>query len=186
MSSKLEQRKIAKQARLDMKKDLYQAYSDTICLKIMNLDKYIKAETILAYCPINREVDTSLLLEDIFAEKKLLLPKTDVKSKQINPCYVNSLFELKEGAYSIMEPGEGCKTAKLDDIDVIIVPMVAYDKKGSRLGYGGGYYDRLLSKMNSTVKIGIAFAEQEFNQIVTEDHDIKLDMIVTQKHIFKF
>lgn len=169
-----------------MKKDLYQAYSDTICLKIMNLDKYIKAKTILAYCPINREVDTSLLLEDIFADKKLLLPKTDVKSKKINPCYVNSLFELIEGAYSVMEPGDNCESAKLDDIDVVIVPMVAYDKKGARLGYGGGYYDRLLTNMKHTVKIGIAFAEQEFDQIVTEDHDVKLDMIITQKHTFKF
>lgn len=186
LNNKTDQRNSVKQARLDISKDLYQAYSDTICLKIMNLDKYIKADTVMAYCPVNHEVDTSLLLEDCIADRKLVLPKTDKKSNTIIPCYVDSLSDLIEGAYSILEPKDGCETAKLKDIDIIIVPMVAFDKKGTRLGYGGGYYDRLLKDMKDSIKIGIAFSLQELESIKKEDHDIDLDVIITEKKIFNF
>jgi len=186
LSDKASQRKAAKQARLDITKDLYQAYSDTICLKLMNLDEYIKAENILAYCPINNEVDTSLLLEDCIQSKILALPRTDTKNINIIPCLVNSLSDLEIGAHSIMEPNEGCETLDKNKIDIVIVPLVAFDSKGTRLGYGGGYYDRFLKDMSHCKKIGISFAVQEAEHIDRQDHDIKLDMIITEKKTFKF
>ncbi len=186
MSSRDEQRNIAKEKRLDIKKELYQAYSDTICLKLMNLDIYEKASLIMAYCPINNEVDTSLLLDECLEAKKLALPRTDINKKTITPCEVHSLADLKMGAYNIFEPGENCSKAAIDKIDIIVVPLVAFDKKGTRLGYGGGYYDKLLAKMPDCKKIGIAFSFQEMDSIQRENHDIELDMVITEKKIFSF
>ena len=169
-----------------MKKDLYQAYSDTICLKIMNMDEYTKAVTVMAYCPVNKEVDTSLLLEDCIDSKQLALPKTDVKSKSITPCLVSSLSDLTEGSYMIMEPNEGCKEIEKQEIELIIIPLVAFDKKGNRLGYGGGYYDRLLKEMPKAKKIGIGFSMQEVESIEKQEHDVGLDMVITEKKTFNF
>lgn len=186
MSDKSSQRKAAKQARLDLTKDLYQAYSDTICLKLMNLDEYIKAENILAYCPVNNEVDTSLLLEESITNKTLSLPRTDIKNVNIIPCVVHNLSDLKIGAHNIMEPNDDCKTIDKNDINIVVVPLVAFDKKGTRIGYGGGYYDRFLNDIGKCKKIGIAFSLQEIEQIEKEHHDVKLDMIITEKKIYKF
>lgn len=186
MNDKRSQRKAAKQARFDISKELYQAYSDTICLKLMNLDEYIKADNVLAYCPINNEVDTSLLLEDCITSKTLSLPRTDIETINIIPCLVHNLSDLKVGAHDILEPNENCDTLDKNKIDIVVVPLVAFDKKGTRLGYGGGYYDRFLGDLDSCKKIGIAFSVQELEQIEKEDHDVKLDMIITEKKIFKF
>ncbi len=186
MSSKQEQRNTAKKLRLDIKKDLYQAYSDTICLKIMNMDEYARANTVMAYCPINNEVDTSLLLEDCIESKKLALPKTDAVNKTIMPCLVKSLADLKEGSYRIMEPSDSCEILQNEEIDLIIIPLVAFDKRGTRLGYGGGYYDRLLKNMQNVKKIGIAFAVQELDSIPKEEHDVRMDMVITEKKTFNF
>ena len=151
----------------------------------MNLDEYERAETILAYCPVNNEVDTSLLLEDCISEKHLTLPKTDTITKVLTPCLVDSLADLNEGSYHIMEPNDSCEEILLDKIDIVIIPLVVFDKKGTRLGYGGGYYDRLLIKMKNAKKIGIAFSIQEVEQIQKEEHDVNLDLIITEKKTFK-
>ena len=186
LNNKQEQRDTVKKLRLDIKKDLYQAYSDTICLKIMNMDEYAKADTIMAYCPINNEVDTSLLLQDCVENKHLALPKTELSSKTIMPCLVETLSDLKEGAYRIMEPDDNCDKLQHENIDIVIIPLVAFDNSGTRLGYGGGYYDRLLKNMQKTKKIGIAFSLQQLDSIERENHDVKLDMVITEKKTFNF
>lgn len=186
MSDKNSQRKAAKQARQSITKDLYQSYSDTICLKLMNLDEYIQAENIMAYCPVNNEVDVSLLMEDSILNKTLILPKTQKENKKMIPCIVHNLSDLIVGAHNIMEPKDDCEILDKNNIDIIVVPLVAFDKKGTRIGYGGGYYDRFLSDIKKCKKIGIAFSVQELDYIEKEDHDIKLDMIITEKKIFKF
>ena len=131
MSSRDEQRNIAKEKRLDIKKELYQAYSDTICLKLMNLDIYEKASLIMAYCPINNEVDTSLLFDECLETKQLALPRTDTIKKTLTPCEVHSLADLKIGAYNIFEPDENCTEAAFDKIDIVVVPLVAFDKRNN-------------------------------------------------------
>lgn len=186
MNNKKEQRIKAKQLRLDINKELYQAYSDNICKKLMELDEYVNANTVLAYCPISNEVDTSLILEDCIKNKVLALPRTIIAENKIIPSAVNNMSDLHEKAYSIMEPKENCSEVNLYDINLIVVPLVAFDKYGTRLGYGGGYYDRLLSKTQNCKKVGIAFSLQELNYIKSEAHDIKLDVIITEKKVFNF
>ena len=93
---------------------------------------------------------------------------------------------MKEGAYRIMEPDDNCDKLQHENIDIVIIPLVAFDNSGTRLGYGGGYYDRLLKNMQKTKKIGIAFSLQQLDSIERENHDVKLDMVITEKKTFNF
>ncbi len=107
-------------------------------------------------------------------------------NRQLIPFKIKNLKEaINIGAYGIREPKKDvCSEVKLKDIDVIIVPAVAYDEDGYRLGYGGGFYDRFLEKLRyDTVTIGIAFDLQIFNSIPKEPHDAQLDYIITETRV---
>ncbi len=98
---------------------------------------------------------------------------------------MKSWKELSIGSYGILEPRtEKIRKTRVEDIDLIIVPGVAFDKKGNRIGHGKGYYDRLLDKTNAT-KIGLAFEFQLLKEIPTDKHDLPIDILITEKRIIK-
>ena len=97
--------------------------------------------------------------------------------------YINDWNDLSTGAYGILEPRE-IKIALPEDIQVAIIPGIAFDKKGYRIGYGKGYFDRLLPKMNA-LKIALAFDFQLLDELPREKHDVKMDMIITDKRILR-
>ena len=92
--------------------------------------------------------------------------------------------ELIENKFSILEPKN---KDKVKFPKIILIPLLGYSKSGFRLGYGGGYYDKYLSKngIGDVKKIGIAFSFQEVEEIPVEDHDERLDWILTEKHLYK-
>lgn len=184
MDSKSSQRAYIKKLRENIDKDIYDLHSEMICEKLLKLKQYVNANSILAYYPINNEVDTLILLNHIIENKTLSLPKTDITTNSIQAKTITDLNRLKVGAYSIMEPKASCKNTDLDRIDLVIIPLVAFDKKCARLGYGGGYYDRLLSKMPHCMKIGLAFELQKVDHILSDSHDISLDIIITEKNTY--
>lgn len=149
--------------------------------KILALNEYRNAKNILCYASYNCEVDTFYLMNKIIADgKNLYLPRCVTETKEMDVCIVKDLTELKTGAYGIKEPvGEGVSAELLD---LIIVPMVAFDRQKTRLGYGGGYYDRFLPKTDA-VKVGIAFSVQESDSLVKEMTDIPMDIIITEKEV---
>ncbi|NLC34269.1 MAG: 5-formyltetrahydrofolate cyclo-ligase [Erysipelothrix sp.] len=89
--------------------------------------------------------------------------------------------QLKEGYVGILEPLEGDVISK-EDLDVILVPMLGYDKYCNRIGYGKGYYDRYLEDYKG-LKIGLGFVEQNLSKIPTEDHDVRLDKVITDREV---
>lgn len=139
------------------------------------------AQNILLFYPHKNEVNL-LPLISILQKKgvNVYLPKTS--SQDIHPILVESLKNLKKGKFGIPEP-EG-KEASYEDIDVVIVPAVAFDKKGHRIGYGKGYYDRFLKNFKG-LKIGVAYDFQIVDKIPYEAHDIPVDIIVTPTKIIK-
>ncbi|RMD47596.1 MAG: 5-formyltetrahydrofolate cyclo-ligase [Aquificota bacterium] len=153
--------------------------SNIIVKKLINLPEIKKAKYILLYYPHKNEVNI-LPLFQILKGKILLLPRTD--SKDIFPVMVNSLENLKKGKFGILEP-EG-NPVQIEKIDVVIVPAIAFDKKGHRLGYGKGYYDRFLKNFKGT-KIGVAYDFQVVEEIPKEEHDIPVDLIITPSQIIK-
>ena len=152
--------------------------------KIFNLinKKNILTKVIGGYFPINYEVDDLEILKE-FDKKKYQVSLPVIKKKFEMNFYKWSFNEpLKINMYGIPEP----EKIKLVYPDVILVPLVAFDKKLNRLGYGGGYYDRLIKKLSekkNILKIGLALSAQKINNVPTNEHDKKLDYIVTDKYI---
>ena len=154
--------------------------------KILNLikKKGITKKNIGGYYPVNFEFDDLDILEKL--EKKnfnISLPKI---KKNFNMDFYSWSFNqpLKINKYGIPEPD----SKVLVYPDILLVPLVAFDKKLNRLGYGGGYYDRLiekLTKMKKILKIGLAFPDQKINNVPINKYDQKLDYIITNKYLIK-
>ena len=131
------------------------------------------------------EVETSPIIKKAFKlGKKIVLPVTLVGEKKIKPVYLEDFRHgFKKGPYGIYEPKEfkkRKKPIKIKDIDLVIVPGLAFDKKHNRLGHGGGYYDRFLKKLSKSVpKIGLGFKFQLLRKIPTTKSDISLTKIIT-------
>jgi len=133
-------------------------------------------QTIMAYWPLPDEVDIRPLLAHLVAEgRTVLLPKVLDDERMELRCY-SSEADLAEGAFHIMEP-VGEPYTDYDKIDVVLVPGMAFDAAGHRLGRGRGYYDRFLSAHSHLYKIGVCFPFQRVAEVPTEEHDICVDDI---------
>jgi 5-formyltetrahydrofolate cyclo-ligase len=151
-------------------------------LKIIKKSK-IKKKIIGSYYPVNFEIDTLKLMK-IFFNKGFVISLPVIKKNYSMDFYVWNLDEpLYLNKYGIPEP----KKEKKITPNILLVPLVAFDKKLNRLGYGGGYYDRLLKKMENVniIKIGVALSCQKVNKIPTNKFDKKLDYIVTERNLYK-
>ena len=152
--------------------------------KVFNLinKQNILIKVIGGYFPVNYEVDDMDILKE-FNKKKYQISLPVIKKKFEMDFYKWSFNEpLKINMYGIPEP----EKIKLVYPDVILVPLVAFDKKLNRLGYGGGYYDRLIKKLSekkNILKIGLALSTQKINNVPINEYDKKLDYIVTDKYI---
>lgn len=149
-----------------------------------NLEKtaaFIMADHILMYHSLPDEVSTHKFLDKWHNIKKFYLPRVNGVNLEILP-YEKSRLEL--GAFHIEEP-MGDDTVSPDCIELVIVPAVAYDKKGNRIGRGKGFYDRLLAETKAT-KIGVSYEFQIFDEIPSEAHDIRMDMVISQHTVLRF
>ena len=148
-------------------------------LKIFNKKK-IKGRILGGYYPYNYEIDVIKILE-IFEKKKysICLPKIKKNFKMdFFKWFTKDPLIINE--YGIPEPISN----KLVYPDIIIVPLVAFDKNLNRIGYGGGFYDRYIKKIKKDKKIvliGLAYSFQKVKKILTNNYDMKLDYIVTEK-----
>lgn len=135
------------------------------------------AHTVMAYSALPDEVQTDLMLAKLLeAHKTVLLPKVlDGETMELRQ--YTAATDLQEGAFHIMEP-VGERFTALSDIDVAIIPGMAFDKQGNRMGRGKGYYDRFLRQLSETVKVGVCFPFQMMEEIPHETHDIRMDFVV--------
>ena len=143
---------------------------------LTNSDLYKSVNSIMLYYPLGNEVDVSLLFNKAFSDSKtVLLPIT--VNDIITPTRIYPDTKYIKGEYSILEPED--KTPFRDKIDACIVPGIAFDKSGARVGFGKGCYDRFLTNKD-IIKIGYCYDFQLCDGIFTDDHDIKMDYIVTE------
>lgn len=156
-----------------------QAKSRCILRTLSREPFFQRAEHVAFYYGIALEVETKPFLKKLLKDKKIYLPRIDLK-KSLVLCRIRSLSkDLKKGAYNIREPRAFCKERPAGRMDIIIVPGVAFDKGGGRLGRGGGYYDRLLRKAKKVVKVGLCFREQIVKKVPMKAHDVKVDRVIT-------
>ncbi len=162
---------INKRKLISNKKEL----SEIITNKIINLDNYKNAKVIALYNSLNDEVDTRELINKSIDNKIVLLPKViDDKMVFIK---ANRATKYVKSSFGVLEP---IGDIYLGNIDLIIVPGVAFDKNLNRLGFGMGYYDKYLSNKD-IYKIGICFYEQLVDELETNEHDIKMNLVITEK-----
>lgn len=135
---------------------------------------FIMANKILMYHSLPDELSTHRFLRKWADRKQFYLPRVNGVNLDILP-YDESRLEL--GSFHIEEP-TGQNTVNADEIEVIVVPAVAYDRKGNRLGRGKGFYDRLLASTRAT-KIGVAYEFQLVDEVPTEPHDVAMDIVIS-------
>jgi 5-formyltetrahydrofolate cyclo-ligase len=151
--------------------------SNGICSSLLSDGLWRAAGTVLLYHPLPGEVDTTMLLDKaLLMGKRVLLPKVVGDELELR---IYTPDSLQQGAYSIMEPtGELFPVDSYHEIELAIIPGVAFDRLGARLGRGKGYYDRLLSQMPNAYKIGICFPFQLLERLPSEPHDVLMNEVI--------
>ena len=137
---------------------------------------FLLADRILIYHSLPDELSTRTFIAKWNGRKHFYLPRVNGVNLDILP-YDETRLEL--GAFQIEEP-KGDNIVDPKDIELIVVPAVAYDRQGNRVGRGKGFYDRLLKTTKAT-KIGVGYEFQLFNEVPHEPHDVQMDMVITQK-----
>ncbi len=160
------------------------AQSNVIRLKIKELSGFKQSRMLLVYISTSMEVDTSGLIRDCFEKgMKIVVPKVSPTSRILTLREIQSLGDdqLEMGSFGILEPvDQKTNEVAVGDIDCVVVPGLAFDTSGNRLGRGKGYYDRLLSSLSPGVcRIGLAFDCQYVNMVPTEPHDIPVQIVLT-------
>ncbi len=159
--------------------------------KLFSFAPFKDANIVMFYVSFKSEVSTHLMIKDsLNMEKEVVLPQADPKNKKLNIFQITNFEEdLKEGIWGIREPKNTCKKVDLKNIDLVIVPAVAYDIRGSRVGYGGGYYHRFLPEFYNSNKngktIGLAYELQIIDKIPVDEFDQKVSFIITEERIIK-
>lgn len=157
--------------------------SDKICENFLDSDIYKNCQNILAYSTIQNEVDLSQIINQALLDNKnLFLPR--VEGDSMNFFRINNTDKLQIGSYNILEPQNG--TVYQDSTNsIMLVPGIAFSTQGARIGFGKGFYDKYLSQHNSIFKIGIAYDWQITKSWVTNEFDINMNMIITEKREVK-
>ena len=138
-----------------------------------------RAQHVLFFSPLADEPDITPSLDDALqADKAVALPRFDALSARYVAAGIRARAELMAGRFGALEPGPDCPVVPLNQLDLILVPGVAFDFAGRRLGRGKGFYDRLLAEVRGH-KCGVAFDEQIVPQVPEEPHDVRVDSIVT-------
>ena len=157
--------------------------SEKIEDKLFNLEHFRKSKTIMFFVSFNSEVDTRNMIKKSFQNKTVVVPK--VAQHEINPSIIIDIDNLiPAGKFGIFEPIEAMKIA-YKNIDLVLVPGIAFDKTGHRIGYGFGYYDKFLKKVPKAIKIGLCFDFQIVDKIPHEEHDVPVDFVVTEERVLE-
>jgi len=158
--------------------------SNAIKEKLFLLQEFKESKKIMVYAGVKNEVQTGKIIEEALALGKIVaVPQTDFEKKEMRAVQISSLADLKETKFGLLEPESG-KEIPAKELGLIIVPGIAFDLKGTRLGYGRGFFDRFLRKTNGK-KIGLAFECNIEEKIPSSAHDVQMDKIITEKRIIE-
>jgi 5-formyltetrahydrofolate cyclo-ligase len=157
------------------------------CERLLKHEIWRGASTVLCYAPMPGELDISVLIDRALADGKVVsLPQYDPERGLYRAaCITVPVEQVPLGAFGIREPGRHCPSMPLNQLDLILVPGLAFGSDGRRLGHGKGFYDRLLMGI-SAAKCGVAFDEQIRPHIPVEPHDVLVDCIVTPERWLDF
>lgn len=152
--------------------------SEGIMARVERLPEFREAKVVLLYWSMADEVQTHAFVERWYREKVLLLPCVDGDDLRLRQ-YTGPECLVAGEQFGIGEP-TGPEYKELDKVELIIVPGVAFDRKNNRMGRGRGFYDRLLKSTPNAKKIGVAYDFQMLDEIPVEEHDVKMDKVLSE------
>ena len=162
------------------------AASAAACHRLVAIEPFTHATTVMLYMPLANEVDvTAAALKCFRIGQTVCVPKVDWDRKDMHPVEVTSFDDrvLDCDEHGVRCPRDG-RLILLDSIDVVVVPALAYDPQGNRLGRGGGYYDRFLAKLRPSVTtIGLVFDQQIVDDVPKNQRDMAVDIVVTDRRV---
>jgi 5-formyltetrahydrofolate cyclo-ligase len=162
--------------------------SKLICRKLVELPEYRAARTVLYYVDVRSEVRTRHYLPEALSHEKTIVVPYCVEG-ELELFHLENMDELAVGMYRILEPkpelrGLAHKRPAVESLDLVVVPGVAFDRTGARMGHGFGYYDKLLHRARPDAPlVALAFECQLFAEVPTEAHDIFMDRVITEKAV---
>lgn len=153
---------------------------------------YKEAEKIFIYISFDSEINTKSMISRAIADgKKVYVPRTEYKTKLMEAIEIKSLDNLiEEEKYGILEPSIEEPAIDPNELDLIVVPGVAFDRNGGRMGYGAGYYDRYFKRIDNSntkriTKLVLAYDFQILNKVPMNKQDVPIDFIITEKNIIE-
>src|SRR3989338_1251735 len=156
--------------------------------KLFSLNRFKDAKNIMFYVSFNNEVNTIEMIKELLKNKKenkknIIVPYVEKNNPILQLSKLNSFDDLEPKTFGILEPkADKIRKLNIDDLDLVIVPGIVFDKNGHRIGYGHGYYDGFLKKIRAK-KVGLAFELQLIEKIPEEGHDVPVDFVITEKRI---
>lgn len=164
--------------------------SRQIVERLVALPEFAAARAVLIYLDVRSEVRTRHALPDLLLQdKRIVVPWCE--NDRLRLFHLQAACELDRGAFAILEPRGDLRErperiVEPAELDLIVVPGVAFDRRGGRLGHGMGYFDRLLAEARpDATLVGLAFECQLFDQVPLEAHDVRLDFIITESGIYR-
>lgn len=151
---------------------------------LFSIDEFQRAKSVCTFLSAFKEPDTSGVIKALQGKGgAVAVPITHMDTGLLTLSYIYGTDSLIRGAYGISEPRR-VREARIEDMDAVLVPGLAFDRSGGRTGFGKGYYDRLLQDATA-VKIGLCYDFQVIDHVPSDKHDIAMDFIVTEKEIIK-
>jgi 5-formyltetrahydrofolate cyclo-ligase len=160
-------------------------WDSKIFTSLINSDFYRNANVIFAFVSFKSEVDTHRFINHAVRDNKVIcVPRIKSKETGIEVFRIGNMEDLKTGYYGILEPKDSCLKVNDEDIDLILMPGVAFDREGGRVGYGAGFYDRYLAKLKEKAdKIALAYHIQLLDKVPMDEFDVRIDGIITDEEI---
>lgn len=175
-------RKVMKRAREESSALHVLEMSARICERIIMMPEYLRAKRIFCYNALPMEVQTGGLIREILRSgRELYLPVTG-KDNDMTAVRLYDPDDVHKGAFRVLEPN-GSEAIDPAELDLILTPGLAFDRKGGRIGYGAGCFDRFLPRCRGVV-VGLAFEMQLVDEVPMKEHDQRVDRVVTEAGIY--
>jgi 5-formyltetrahydrofolate cyclo-ligase len=139
---------------------------------------------VMVYASKSPEVDTGMLIDSLIDRYgQVIVPIIERETTSLRLSYLNDPSVLVQSTFKVPEPVNHELPAKAHEVKAVVIPMLAFDREGNRLGYGAGYYDRFLCAHPAIKRIGLAFSCQEFASLPSDENDIRMNLIVTENGV---
>ena len=174
--NKQQLRKTIRERKRAMTEEEIQSRSASLCQKFLRSDAYRQCRTLYGYLPYNQEVRTLPILEQALADgKRVAVPK--VYGDEMKFLYLEDLTQVAKGYAGIPEPiADGPEAS--DPTALVLMPGLAFDPQGHRIGYGGGFYDKFLSREREHPTVALCYEFQMVESLETEEFDIPVDTVI--------